>query len=211
MSARWSRRFFTTTRGRIVALLRGTTRTVNELAGALELTDNAVRAHLTTLERDGLVEARGTRRGPSKPSVAYDLTDEGERLFARAHEPVLRELLAVLASTAPAGQLEAILRQTGRRLAAGRIPTGDLAARVAGAAAVFEELGGAVEAEPHDGVLYLRGRSCPLGSVVADRPELCQLAAALVAELVGAPVRSCCELGPRPRCCLEVLSPEPAA
>src|SRR5687768_17705671 len=92
---------YATTRGRIVALLRGAAWTVNELAVALDLTDNAVRAHLTTLARDGLVEARGTRRGVSKPSVAYDLTEDAEQLFARAHEPDLRELLGVLTDSAP--------------------------------------------------------------------------------------------------------------
>ena len=42
----WKQRFFSSTRGRIVALLRRTSRTVDELAQALDLTDNAVRAHL---------------------------------------------------------------------------------------------------------------------------------------------------------------------
>ena len=34
------------------------------LADALGLTDNAVRAHLFAVERDGLVRPSGTRRGP---------------------------------------------------------------------------------------------------------------------------------------------------
>ena len=48
-------RFFASTRGRVTTLLRQGDRTVEELAQALGLTDNAVRAHLVTLERDGLV------------------------------------------------------------------------------------------------------------------------------------------------------------
>jgi predicted ArsR family transcriptional regulator len=211
VSTGWSRRLFSTTRGRIVALLRGRARTVNDLAAALGLTQNAVRAHLATLERDGLVEARGTRRGVSKPSIAYDLTDDGERLFARAHEPVLRELLAVLAGTTPPTQLRSILQQTGRRLAAGSARAGGLEARVEAAVAAFEALGGALEVERRDGALILRGRGCPLGSIVAERPELCQLGEALVTELVGVPARSCCEPGPRPRCCFELRVPPPAA
>ena len=54
-------RFLESTRGRIVTLLRGSPRTVKELATGLELTDNAVRAHLTTLERDGLVQVATLR------------------------------------------------------------------------------------------------------------------------------------------------------
>src|SRR5207249_6425780 len=60
---RWDERFFASTRGRIVQLLRRATSTVDELAEALGLTDNAVRAHLAILERDGLVQQKGVRRG----------------------------------------------------------------------------------------------------------------------------------------------------
>jgi predicted ArsR family transcriptional regulator len=49
------RTFFESTRGRIVALLRRTGLTVDELAQELGLTANGVRAHLATLERDGIV------------------------------------------------------------------------------------------------------------------------------------------------------------
>jgi len=206
VSRRWDQRFLDSTRGQIVALLRGTARTVNELAAALDLTDNAVRAHLATLERDGLIEARGTRRGVSKPSIAYDLTAEGERIFARAHEPVLGELLAVLAATVPPAQLESILRETGRRLAGGPSDGADPRTRAADAAAALEPLGGALEVEERPDGLRLRSRSCPLGTVVAEHAELCQVVAALIGEVVGAPARSCCEVGDRPRCCFELAT-----
>jgi len=55
-------RILETTRGRVVTLLRRGGMTTDELAGALGLTDNAIRAHLATLERDGFVQAQGERR-----------------------------------------------------------------------------------------------------------------------------------------------------
>src|SRR5574340_12073 len=58
----WYARFMTSTRGRLLSLLRRQAHTVEELAQRLGLSDNAVRAHLATLERDGLVEQRGVRR-----------------------------------------------------------------------------------------------------------------------------------------------------
>ncbi|MFL5701844.1 MAG: helix-turn-helix transcriptional regulator, partial [Ktedonobacteraceae bacterium] len=92
----WNQRFFESTRGRIITLLRRSSRTVEELAQALDLTDNAVRAHLATLERDGLVRQQGTRRGTGKPAFVYELTPETEQLFPKAYGSVLRELLHVL-------------------------------------------------------------------------------------------------------------------
>ena len=64
-------RFMESTRGQIVSLLRRSARTVEELAGALGLTNNAIRNHLATLERDGIVRQEGIRRGPGagKPAT----------------------------------------------------------------------------------------------------------------------------------------------
>src|SRR5437899_12396588 len=58
---RFDQRFFASTRGRIIQLLRRGSRTVDELAEAVDLTDNGVRGHLATLERDGIVAQTGVR------------------------------------------------------------------------------------------------------------------------------------------------------
>ena len=55
MTTSLGRKFFGSTRGRIVTLLRRRGQTVDDLAAEVELTNNGVRAHLATLERDGLV------------------------------------------------------------------------------------------------------------------------------------------------------------
>ena len=64
MATNRDEKFFESTRGRMVTLLRRSGRTVEELARALGLTDNGIRAHLAALERDGIVRQRGSvRRG----------------------------------------------------------------------------------------------------------------------------------------------------
>src|SRR5215204_5645848 len=141
-------RFFATTRGRVVALLRRASLTVNELAEALALTDNAVRLHLATLDRDGLVTQAETRRGIGKPSYAYRLTPEAERLFPKPYGPVLDELLRVLAERLGPEELDTALREVGHRLAAGHeAPAGPLQARVEHGAALLDALGGLAEVE----------------------------------------------------------------
>src|SRR3954469_5458853 len=96
MLPRLDQSFWASTRGRMVLLLRSGNRTVNELAEVLGLTDNAIRAHLTALGRDGLVRPSGTRPGPRKPNVTYDLTPEAEHLFPKVYGPVLLRFLDVL-------------------------------------------------------------------------------------------------------------------
>src|SRR3954468_4365438 len=92
-STRGDKRFWASTRGRIILLLRRGSRTVNELAGELRLTNNAVRTHLTALGRDGLVHASGMRPGLRKPHINYDLTAEADHLFSKVYGPLLHHLV----------------------------------------------------------------------------------------------------------------------
>ena len=212
MAITWDQKFFDSTRGQAVVLLRRSDRTVDELAKALGLTNNGVRGHLATLERDGVVRQRGSVRPGSaggKPAYVYELTPEAEDLFPRAYEPVLRHLLDVLSEGLGPEESEALLRDVGHRIAEGReAPNDGLHARLAEAVAVLNELGGLAELEERDGTLFIRGYGCPLSAVTPDHPEVCRLAEALVAEVAGVPVHECCDRSERPRCCFEVAPAE---
>ena len=203
---RWDERFFASTPGQIVAQLRRASHTVDELAHQFNLTKSGIRAHLAMLERDGLVRRQGVvRRGRGKPAYLYELTPEAERLFSRASEPLLRELLDVLAEQLGAEEFETLLAMVGRRLVAGRAPAaGDLRARLAGAIAVIEELGGLVEVDERDDAFVVCCYSWPLTATAPDYPALCRLTEAMLTALVGAPVREHGHTGDRPGCCFTV-------
>jgi predicted ArsR family transcriptional regulator len=193
MQTHSDQRFFASTRGQIVALLRRAARTVDDLARSLDLTDNAVRAHLATLERDGLVQQHGMRRGVGKPAYAYRLTPAAERLFPRVYDQVLGQLLTVLQEQYGSDELLAIVRATGRRLAVRRgLPTGERRARVAGAVDALNEWGGLLEYEESGDAFVIRGHSCPFASVVPEHPESCRLVEALLAEFADEPVLTEC-------------------
>ena len=210
MATNWDQRFFESTRGRIVTLLRRSKCTVEDLARALDLTDNGVRAHLAVLERDGIVVQRGSLRrtsGGGKPAYVYELTQEGEELFPKAYEPTLGRLLDVLCERHGPEESEALLRSVGRRLAEEHSRRADGAhARLEMAVEVLNELGGLAELEERDGAVVIRGYSCPLGGVTPEHPEVCRMAEALVAEVAGVPVHERCDRSERPRCCFEVAS-----
>ena len=207
---RWDDRFFETTRGRILALLRRESHTVEELAKAVGVSDNAVRMHLAALERDGVVRQHGVRAsGPAggKPAYAYEVAPDAERLFTKAYIPVLSQLVAVLEERMSTRELQGILREVGRRLATARGPSpGGLRDRAEAAATVLTELGGIVDVEESDDQIVLRGFSCPLADAVRAHPTTCHAAESLVTELVGVPVKERCDKGERPRCRFELMS-----
>lgn len=198
---RWNDRFLASTRGRIVALLRRDVRTVNELADALDLTDNAVRAHLAALERDGLVEQEGVRRGIGKPAYVFRLTGEAESLFPKAYAFLAAELVRELASREGGGPLEESLRALGRRAgAAAELPGAAAAGRLGGTLALLESLGADATILTEGVHTVVQGHACPLSEVVASEPRTCHFLEGFLEGAVGAPVTQFCEHGPQPRC-----------
>jgi len=199
-------RFFESTRGQIVTILRSSPCTVEELATKLELTDNAVRAHLATLERDGIVRQSGLRRGARKPHFTYTLTEEADRLFPKAYDALLNQLIAVLKNRLNPAEMEDVLREVGRAVAA-NMPNGhdaSLQSRVQKALKVLEAIGGSAEIEQRDGKIVIRGNGCPLAAAVNVHPEVCRLAETLVGEIVKVPVVEKCDRESRPQCRFEI-------
>src|ERR1044072_5344120 len=206
----FDKRFFDSTRGQIVTLLRSAPCTVEELAGKLSLTDNAVRAHLATLERDGLVRQSGLRRGPRKPHFTYILTDQADKLFPKAYDALLNQLIAVLKTRLSPPEIESALREVGRSMVA-NTPAGQsstLNTRVDNALKVLESIGGAAQVVKHEDKLVIQSSSCPLAAAVTVHPEVCQLAESLVAEIVQAPVHELCDRSNQPKCRFEISHEE---
>ena len=207
MSSQANARFLASTRGQIVILLRQGHATVDDLASALGLTDNAVRAHLAGLERDGLVVQRGVRRGAGKPAYTYAITPEAEQLFPKAYGAILNVLLDVLGEQIPAESLDETLREVGHRLAGNYPPaSGTLQERAEQAVAVLASLGGLATVVDEPPRAVIAGCSCPLAAMVDGHPATCLLAEKLLGDLVGAPVRQECE--PEIPRCRFVIEPD---
>ena len=201
------KRFFDSTRGRIVTLMRGSTKTVNDLAAELELTDNAVRAHLLSLERDGLIRQSGVQPGTRKPHFAYQLTDEAETLFPRAYDSVLNQLIGVLKRRLSSKALKDVLRELGRSLAGSQTALKSKSAldsRAEKGLEALEKIGGAARLEKQGEKLVIKSGNCPLAKAVTEHPEVCQAAESMLAEVTGAKVRERCNREGSPQCAFEI-------
>ena len=200
-------RFWGSTKGRIILLLRKASRTVNELAEALALTDNAVRSHLTALERDDLIRQSGSRPGRRKPNVVYDLASKAEDLFPKAYGLILQHLLDVLQERNSPKKLEEILTTVGHRIAPkyrAALRTGSRQDHVEHAIAVLRDLGGFCEQAVGNGKVVLRCFDCPLTAAVAGHPEVCRLVETVLADALGLSVHQRCQATPSPQCIFEI-------
>lgn len=188
-------------------LLRSGCQTVEELAQELDITDNAVRAHLAVLERDGLVEQSGSRRGGGKPAYIYELTGEAERLFPKAYDLVLNRLLTVLSLQKSSEEVANLLRQVGRQLAAEQKPaTGNIKTRLEASVNLLNELGGMAILEEKDSHFLIRGFSCPLATLIPDHPQVCQLAETLLSEYSGLNIKEQCNQQEPARCSFRIVA-----
>ena len=172
-------------------LLRGAARTVHELARELQLTDNAVRAHLVVLERDGLVHLHGRRRSSGKPASTYTLTAEAEALFPKAYAQILVLVLAQVLQRHGSAELEQVLRAVGGELASaqtGRAAGATLDERLQVAKQVWSELGGLADVRCEGPQCELAELSCPFADMVRRFPEVCQLAQSLLQVLLDSAV-----------------------
>jgi len=195
------------TRGRIIDLIRRSRPTATQIAADLELTYNAVRVHLTALERDGLIHKAGVRRGGTRPSATYELAPGVDDALSRAYMPFASHLMRALGDRLPDQELTELMRDVGRRLAAEwPRPRGQVGERVDAASALLQELGAPNEIERSDDALRIRGFGCLLAAAVHGQPHVCRAMESLLRELIGTPVRECCERGEHPRCCFEIAT-----
>jgi predicted ArsR family transcriptional regulator len=197
------------TRQRILDLLRRSPRTAKEIGLELGLTHNAVRGHLTVLQRENLIREGSLRRSGTRPAMVYELVPRADAILSRAYIPFVAQLLRVLGERMSKGELDELMQTVGRRLGAQWPPLhGDFAERVQAVSRLLEELGSLTEVEQWDGGYILRGYGCLLGEAVHGRPEVCQAMESLIAHLVDTRVRECCERGEHPRCCFEISPPD---
>ena len=197
------------TRGRLLALLREGTWTVDDLASRLDLTDNAVRFHLAALEREGGVAKAGVQRRPGagKPAVLYSLTRAADEAFSRAYAPGLAACVEELRAIMSGSQLAAFLQRVGKRLGGDRkVGSDSLRARAASASDLLNSLGGITTVEQSGNDYRIVGRACPLATAVEADHCVCSVVTSLVSRVVDAEVKENCDRSGRPKCCFEISS-----
>jgi len=195
----------------VVDAIRRGHHTVNAIAEALGVTDNAVRLQLSALERDGLLQRRGVLHSgrAGQPAAEYELSEDGEHALSRAYRPVLASLVEALGRRLDTRALRSLFSDTGRKLAAKRPADarGSLAARAAAGAALIESLGGSAGVELGRGQAIVQGAGCPLAAAVREEPATCYIMESLLAEHAGVKARQRCTHGDKPCCRFELSMP----
>jgi len=171
--------------------------TLDQLSTRLGVSRNAVRQHVTALERDGLVTATGMRPGTRRPSRTYGLTDGGAEEFPRRYDLLALSLLEALRDTVPDETTESVLTALVDRVAARWLPALERlepGARAAEVVRIMNQLGYHAHAGP-DGQAASHGTpgieavNCVYHRVARETRLVCRFDEQLLSRLLGADVR----------------------
>lgn len=180
------------TRMEVLELLRRKGRCSAEtIANDLGVTPNAVRQHLTNLEREGFVISQPERSRRGRPALLFALTEKADSVFPKRY-----------------GQLASMVLQEVQEMGGPRA-LDDLFARVADrhAASIEHELDGldfeekmrrivawigragtlAEQSETPEGV-KVTIHNCPFRNTALKFPQVCSITPQLISRLTGAPV-----------------------
>jgi len=175
------------TRQRILEILETRpTATADELAHILQLTPANLRHHLGRLGRDGRVIAIGERppRGRGRPQRMFALPRRGE-----GTDRLAGHLLAQTLDTLDPDQQAAFLRALALRLGGEPTQARHITQRLAATVRQLNELEYQARWEAHARAPRVILGNCPYAAIIGEHPELCQMDAHLLENLLGQSVK----------------------
>src|SRR5438105_3287865 len=180
----------------------------------LGITPNAVRQHLTNLERDGYVRSEPVRHKRGRPSLLFSLTDRADAAFPKRYGQLATMVLTEIQDMQGPEALDEIFHRVALRHAgaiASEIDDEDdfeakldkLVAWIGKAATL------ATREETEDGI-RVTIHNCPFRNTALKFPQVCTITPHLITQLLGVPVSQANSIHRRDPYCSFVLQ-RPAA
>ena len=168
---------------------------VEQLSAGLRITRNAVRQHLSALERDGLVHVGETRPTGGRPHQLYVLTDKAKEFFPRHYSWFAELLVESLAKEGGAGELRERLRTMGSAVAQKLLQQNPgLKSRqdkVRKLSEVMQGLGYGCESaadKPVGAGDSIEANNCVFHNLAMKNPDVCEFDLALLSTFTGAKI-----------------------
>jgi DeoR family transcriptional regulator, suf operon transcriptional repressor len=161
------------------------------ISAQLGITPNAVRQHLTNLERDGLVKSEPVRSKRGRPSLMFSLTDKADASFPKRYGQLATMVLNELSEMGGPDLLDQLFERLADRYASGietqmqGLGFDEKLARVvewiarAGTLAEREDIPEGVRVTIHN---------CPFRNTALKYPQVCTLTPRLLVKLLDAQV-----------------------
>jgi len=180
------------TRMEVLELLRRKGRSSAEtIANDLGVTPNAVRQHLTNLEREGLVVSQPERSGRGRPSLLFGLTERADAVFPKRYGQLATMVLQEVQEMGGPDALDEVFARVAARHAGAleRDLDGlDFDEKLRRVVAWIGRAGTLVEqAESPEGV-KITIHNCPFRNTALKFPQVCTITPQLISRLTDAAI-----------------------
>ena len=180
------------TRMEVLELLRRKGRSSAEtISNDLGVTPNAVRQHLTNLEREGLVVSQPERSGRGRPSLLFGLTERADAVFPKRYGQLATMVLQEVQEMGGPDALDEVFARVAARHAGAlerELDGLDFDEKLRRVVAWIGRAGTLVEqAESPEGV-KITIHNCPFRNTALKFPQVCTITPHLISQLLGAPV-----------------------
>ena len=180
------------TRMEVLELLRRKGRSSAEtIANDLGVTPNAVRQHLTNLEREGLVVSQPERSGRGRPSLIFALTERADSVFPKRYGQLATMVLQeVQEMGGPEALDEVFARVAARHADAIEKDLRGLAfeEKLHRVVAWIGRAGTLVEQSEGPEGIQVTIHNCPFRNTALKFPQVCTITPQLISRLLDAPV-----------------------
>lgn len=176
----------------ILELLRRRGRCSAEtIAGDLGVTPNAVRQHLTNLEREGLVVSQPERSGRGRPALLFGLTERADAVFPKRYGQLATMVLQEVQDMGGPEALDEIFARVAARHAGAiekELTTLRFDQKLQRVVAWIGRAGTLVEqSETSEGV-RVTIHNCPFRNTALKFPQVCTITPQLITRLTGGAV-----------------------
>jgi len=202
------------TRGDILLLLRRhDATTAEEISAELGLTPNAVRQHLTNLEREELVTSRPFRdAGRGRPALRFSLTERADATFPKRYGQLATMILTELNELGGPEMIDEVIRRIAARRA--RHIEADLEGlgfdeKLERVAAWIGRAGTLTECIDREEGVLVTIHNCPFRNTALKFPQVCNITPHLLSQLMDTSVTQENSIHRRdPHCSFLVQRPE---
>jgi predicted ArsR family transcriptional regulator len=180
------------TRMEVLELLRRKGRSSAEtIANDLGVTPNAVRQHLTNLERDGFVVSQPERSGRGRPALFFALTERADSVFPKRYGQLATMVLQEVQEMGGPEALDDIFARVAARHAdtIERDLAGlDFDEKLSRVVAWIGRAGTLVEQTESPEGIKVTIHNCPFRNTALKFPQVCTITPQLISRLTGAAV-----------------------
>ena len=180
------------TRMEVLELLRRKGRSSAEtIANDLGVTPNAVRQHLTNLEREGLVVSQPERSGRGRPSLLFGLTERADAVFPKRYGQLATMVLQEVQEMGGPDALDEIFARVAARHASAieRDFDGlDFDEKLRRVVAWIGRAGTLVEQTESPEGVKITIHNCPFRNTALKFPQVCTITPQLISRLTEAAI-----------------------